>query len=88
MKTFKIASKSDPNRIARAIAGVLREQKEPALELQAVGAAAVNQAVKAVAIARGFLAPSGIDLICRPAFVDLEVEQELKTAIRLRLEGR
>lgn len=88
MKTFKIASKSDPNKIAGAIAGVLREQKEPALELQVVGAAAVNQAVKAVAIARRFLTPSGIDLICRPAFVDLEVEQELKTAIRLRLEGR
>lgn len=88
METFKIASKSDPNRIARAIAGVLREQKEPALELQAVGAAAVNQAVKAVAIARGFLAPTGIDLVCRPAFVDIEIEDEKKTAIRLLLEGK
>lgn len=88
METFKIASKSDPNKIAGAIAGVLREQKEPALELQAVGAAAVNQAVKAVAIARGFLAPSGIDLVCRPAFVDIEIEDEKKTAIRLLLEGK
>ena len=51
--------------------------------MQAIGAGAVNQAIKAIAIARGFVAPSGIDLVCIPAFVDLQIEGEERTAIKL-----
>ena len=66
MEILKVSSHSSPNSVAGAIAGVIREQK--AVEVQAVGAGAANQAVKAIAIARGYLAPIGIDLICIPAF--------------------
>ena len=66
MEVLKVSSKSNPNAVAGAVAAVVRE--EGFAELQAVGAGAVNQAVKAIAIARGFLAPSGYNLICVPAF--------------------
>ncbi len=65
---------------------VLREKGTA--ELQAVGAGALNQAVKAVAIARGFVAPSGIDLVCVPAFADIEIDGEERTAIKLIIESR
>ncbi|EJY55186.1 Stage V sporulation protein S [Alicyclobacillus hesperidum URH17-3-68] len=68
------------------MAGVLREQG--AAEIQAIGAGALNQAVKAVAIARGFVAPSGVDLICIPAFTDIQIDGEDRTAIRLLVEPR
>ena len=70
----------------RALAGVLRERG--AAEIQAIGAGALNQAVKAVAIARGFVAPSGVDLICIPAFTDILIEGEERTAIKLIIEPR
>ena len=57
-------------------------------ELQAIGAGAINQAIKAIAIARGFLAPSGIELVCIPAFTDIEVNGEKRTAIRLLVETK
>ena len=66
MEVLRVSTKSNPNSVAGALAGVLREKGTA--ELQAVGAGALNQAVKAVAIARGFVAPSGIDLVCVPAF--------------------
>jgi len=66
--------------VAGALAGVLREEGK--VELQAIGAGAVNQSVKAIAIARGFTASSGIDLVCIPAFVDIEIEGEERTAIK------
>lgn len=66
MEILRVSTKSNPNSVAGALAGVLRE--EGSAELQAVGAGALNQAVKAVAIARGFVAPSGIDLVCVPSF--------------------
>lgn len=75
-----------PNSVAGALAGVLREKGTA--ELQAVGAGALNQAVKAVAIARGFVAPSGIDLVCVPAFADIEIDGEERTAIKLIIESR
>lgn len=65
MEVLRVSTKSNPNSVAGALAGVLREKGTA--ELQAVGAGALNQAVKAVAIARGFVAPSGIDLVCVPA---------------------
>ena len=62
MEILKVSSHSSPNSVAGAIAGVIREQK--AVEVQAVGAGAANQAIKAIAIARGYVAPSGADLVC------------------------
>ena len=66
MEVLRVSTKSNPNAVAGALAGVIREKGTA--ELQTIGAGALNQAVKAIAIARGFLAPSGMDLICRPAF--------------------
>ncbi len=86
MGVLKVSAKSNPNSVAGALAGVVREQGSA--ELQAIGAGALNQAVKAVAIARGFVAVQGIDLICIPAFTDLMIEGEEKTAIKLIVEPR
>lgn len=86
MDIMKVSSKSKPNSIAGAIAGIVREKRR--VEVQAVGAGAINQAIKAVAIARGFIAPSGIDLVCIPAFTDISIEDEHRTAIRLIVEPR
>jgi stage V sporulation protein S len=83
---LKVSAKSNPNSVAGALAGVLREQGTA--EIQAIGAGALNQAVKAVAIARGFVAPSGVDLICIPAFADIVIDGEDRTAIRLLVEPR
>ncbi len=83
---LKVSSRSNPNSVAGALAGVLRERG--AAEMQAVGAGAINQAVKAVAIARGFVAPSGVDLICIPAFTDIEIDGEERTAIKIIVEPR
>ncbi len=74
MEILKVSSKSIPNSVAGAIAGVIREQG--AVEVQAVGAGASNQAIKAVAIARGYLAPAGVDLICIPAFASVVIDEE------------
>jgi stage V sporulation protein S len=65
---------------------MIRERRRA--EVQAIGAAAINQAVKAVAIARGYLAPSGLDIVCIPGFVDVLVDAEERTAIRLIVEPR
>ena len=81
METLRVSSKSKPNTVAGAVAGVIREQGQ--VELQTVGAGALNQAVKAIAIARGFLAPSGIDLVCIPSFSDIDIDGAERTAIRL-----
>ena len=86
MGVLKVSAKSNPNSVAGALAGALREAGTA--ELQAVGAGALNQAVKAVAIARGFVAPHGIDLICIPAFTDILIEGEERTAIKLIVEPR
>ncbi|MBI2251568.1 MAG: stage V sporulation protein S [Armatimonadetes bacterium] len=83
---LKVSSKSSPNAVAGALAGVLREKGSA--EMQAIGAGALNQAIKAVAIARGFVAPSGMDLICIPAFTEIKIDGEERTAIRLIIEPR
>ena len=72
VEVLKVSGKSNPNSVAGALAGVLREKG--GAEIQAIGAGALNQAVKAVAIARGFVAPGGIDLVCVPAFTDIFIE--------------
>ncbi len=86
MDVLKVSAKSSPNSVAGALAAVLREKRQA--ELQAIGAGALNQAVKAVAIARGFVAASGMDLICVPAFADVEIDGERRTAIKLIVEPR
>jgi stage V sporulation protein S len=86
MEILKVASKSNPNSVAGALAGVLRESG--GAEIQVIGAGALNQAIKAIAIARGFVAPSGMDLICIPAFTDIEIDGEERTAIKLTVESR
>ena len=86
MEVLKVSAKSNPNSVAGALAGVLREKG--GAEIQSIGAGALNQAVKAIAIARGFVAPSGIDLVTVPAFTDIEIEVEERTAIKLIVEPR
>ena len=86
VEVLKVSSKSNPNSVAGALAGVLRQAG--AVEVQVVGAGALNQAVKAIAIARGFVAPSNLDLVCIPTFADIEIDGQSRTAIRLAVEDR
>ncbi len=86
VEVLKVSTKSNPNAVAGALAGVLRQNG--AAEIQAIGAGAINQAVKAVAIARGYVAPSGMDLVCIPAFTDVNIEGEERTAIKFIVEPR
>ena len=86
MEILKVSSKSNPNKVAGAIANVFRTSNEA--ELQTVGAGSLNQAIKAIAIARGFVAPSGKNLVCIPAFTDITIDGEEKTAIKLILESK
>ncbi|MCR4418791.1 MAG: stage V sporulation protein S [Clostridia bacterium] len=86
MDVLKVSAKSNPNAVAGALAAVLREKG--GAEIQAIGAGAINQAVKAVAIARGFVAPGGLDLICIPAFTDIQIDGEERTAIKFIVEPR
>ena len=87
MEVLKVSSKSKPNSVAGALANAFREKQT--VEIQAVGAAgALNQAIKAIAIARGYVAPTGKDLICIPAFSDIMIDGEERTAIKLIVESR
>lgn len=86
MDILKVSAKSQPKSVAGALAAILREQS--AAELQAVGAGAVNQAVKAIAITRGFVAPNGIDLVVVPAFAEIVIDGEDRTAIKFLVESR
>ncbi len=86
MEVLKVSAGSQPKSVAGAIAAVLRETG--VLEIQAVGAGAVNQAVKSIAIARGYVAPNGIDMVCIPAFAKIDIDGEERTAIKFQLEAR
>ncbi|WP_276490187.1 stage V sporulation protein S [Adlercreutzia muris] len=83
---LKVSSKSSPASVAGAIAGMIKDGSS--VEIQAVGAGAVNQAVKAVAISRGFLSPVGIEICCIPSFADIVIDGEYRTAIRFSVEPR
>ncbi|MFW6008873.1 MAG: stage V sporulation protein S [archaeon] len=83
---LKVSSKSNPNKVAGALAGTIRE--DGICDLTAVGAGAINQAVKAIAIARGYISPSGEDLVVVPAFTTCNIEGEEKTAIKFIVEPR
>lgn len=84
--TLKVSSTSNPNSVAGAVAATFKD--EGIVKIQTVGAGALNNAVKAIAIARGFVAPMGIDLICTPAFADIEINGEDRTAMTLIVEQR
>ena len=81
-----MAAKSNPNSLAGALAGVVKEKGSA--EMQAIGAGAINQAIKAIVIARGFVAPGGLDLVCTPAFAEIEIDGEERTAIRFTVSPR
>lgn len=86
VQVLQVASSSKPASVAGAIAGVMREHA--VCELQAIGAGAINQTVKAIAIARGYMAPAGVDLVCTPSFSDILINGEERTAIRFKVEPR
>ncbi len=86
MELLKVSAQSRPKAVAGALAAVLRSDN--AAEVQAIGPRAVNQAVKAIAIARGFVALDGIDLVCIPSFVKIEVDGEERTAIKFLCQHR
>lgn len=86
MEVLKVSAKTNPRAIAGALAALVRQNTR--VEIQAVGAAAVNQCVKAIAIARGFIAPNGIDLVMIPAFSEINIEGESRTAIKFIVESR
>ena len=83
---LKVSSKSSPASVAGAIAGMIKDGVP--VEIKAVGAGAVNQAVKAIAISRGFLSPVGIEIACIPSFADIVIDGEYRTAIRFAVESR
>jgi len=85
-EVLKVSSDSKPKAVAGALAAVLRNHGSA--ELQAIGAGAVNQAVKAIAITRGVVAPNGIDLVAIPAFTKVEIEGSERTAIRFLVQAR
>ncbi|MEE8120194.1 MAG: stage V sporulation protein S [Anaerolineales bacterium] len=86
MTILKVSSSSRTSAVAGAIAGVVREHHRA--EVQAIGAGAVNQAVKAIAIARGYLMEDGIDIVCIPEFTTVDISGKERTAIRLVVEPR
>ncbi|MBY0755595.1 stage V sporulation protein S [Clostridium sardiniense] len=86
MEVLKVSTKSNPNSVAGALAAIIKEKN--IVEIQAVGAGAINQAIKAIAIARVFVAPSGKDIICVPAFTDIIIDGEERTAIKLIVQPR
>lgn len=81
MEILKVSSKSNPSKVAGAIANIYREKGN--VELQTIGAGSLNQAIKAIAICRGFVAPTGDNLVVIPAFNDIVINGEQKTAIKL-----
>jgi stage V sporulation protein S len=86
METLRVSTRSSPASVAGAIAGAVRQSG--AVEIRIVGAGALNQAVKAIAIARGYVTSLGIDLVCVPAFTEIEIDGEDRTALRLAVEDR
>lgn len=83
MEYLKVSSKSSPASVAGAIAGMVKDGVP--VNIQSVGAGAVNQAIKAIAIARGFLIPTGVDISCAPTFADIDISGESRTAIRIAI---
>jgi stage V sporulation protein S len=86
VETIKVSAKSRSTAVAGAIAGVIRENRHA--EVQAIGAGAVNQAIKAVAIARGYLEQDGLDIYVIPTFAEVDINGEERTAVKMYVESR
>lgn len=86
MDVIKVKANSRTAAVAGAIAGVVREHHRA--DVQAIGAGAINQAVKALVLAKGYLAEDGINVVCIPEFVDVDIEGKIRTAIKLSVEPR
>jgi stage V sporulation protein S len=86
MEMIKVSATSRTSAVAGAIAGVVREHKRA--EVQAIGAGAVNQAVKALVLATGYLKSDGINVVAIPEFVDVEIDDKVRTAIKIVVEPR
>ncbi|GJM42230.1 MAG: hypothetical protein DHS20C20_25120 [Ardenticatenaceae bacterium] len=86
MNVIKVSARSRTAAVAGAIAGVMREANRA--EVQAIGAGAVNQALKAIVIAKGYLAEEGVDIVCDPSFVEVLIDEQERTAIRIVVEPR
>lgn len=86
MENLKVSANSQPKMVAGAIAGIIRN--DDIAEIEAIGAAAVNQAVKSIAIARGYVAPNGIDIVSKPAFSQIEIDGQMRTSIKFFVEKR
>jgi len=86
MDVIKVSGTSRTSAVAGAIAGVVREHKRA--EVQAIGASAVNQAVKALVLAKRFLVNDGYNIVCIPEFVDVDIEGKVRTAIKFTVEPR
>ena len=86
MEILKVSSKSNPSKVAGAIANIFRDNHQ--VEIQTIGAGSLNQAIKAIAIARGYVAPSGDNLVVIPSFKDIEINDENKTAIKLTVVSK
>lgn len=86
MDIIKVSGNSRTSAVAGAIAGVFRENKRA--EIQAIGAGAVNQAVKALVLAKGYLAEDGYEVIFTPEFTDVDIEGKVRTAIKITVEER
>jgi stage V sporulation protein S len=86
MNVIKVSANSRTAAVAGAIAGVVREHQMA--EVQSIGAGAINQAVKAVILAKGYLANDGIDIVCVPEFVDVDIDGKVRTAIKLTVTPR
>ena len=86
MDIIKVSANSRTSAVAGAIAGVIREHKHA--EVQAIGAGAVNQAIKALVLATGYLKDDGIEIACVPQYVDVEIDDKVRTAIRLVIDPK
>ena len=86
MNVIKVSARSRTAAVAGAIAGVMREVNRA--EVQAIGAGAVNQALKAIVIAKGYLAEEGVHIVCEPSFVEVTIDDQERTAIRIVVEPR
>jgi len=86
ISSLKVSATSNPNAVAGAFAGAIREHGQ--VEVHVVGAGALNQAMKAVAITRGYLLDSGVDVWCQPEFTEVQINGQKRTALRLLIQGR
>ena len=85
MNMIKVSSKSKPNNVAGALANIIKENKE--VEVQVVGAGAINQLIKAIIICRGYLAPVGINVVCIPSFSTVKIDNFDKTGIKILIKS-